>query len=280
MRLRAVPLSKTFDPVFDTCGTGGDRSHTFNVSTVVGAGRGGIGSARRQTRQPVRLQPVRQRGSLRGARREHQRRSGCRRAVPRGSGHRFLPRADIPSFDAPCGADSERARRSHGVQSARPFDEPRGRFTSARRRTSPGADGTGRTFAGSARIGTSVGGARCGRSRRDLDDRLHKDFGMPGRIGQHVLPPSVRRANPEGVIRNATGRRTRTPTRKLPGTFWPARPAHRGTSFCSTQARRCSLLAPQAASRTVSSGQRTHSTPDVRLTCWRRSFASRTRHRR
>jgi anthranilate phosphoribosyltransferase len=34
MRLRAVRLSKTFDPVFDTCGTGGDRSHTFNVSTV------------------------------------------------------------------------------------------------------------------------------------------------------------------------------------------------------------------------------------------------------
>ncbi len=34
MRERATRLAKTHAPVFDTCGTGGDRAHTFNVSTV------------------------------------------------------------------------------------------------------------------------------------------------------------------------------------------------------------------------------------------------------
>jgi anthranilate phosphoribosyltransferase len=34
MRARATPLSRSYHPVFDTCGTGGDRSHTFNVSTL------------------------------------------------------------------------------------------------------------------------------------------------------------------------------------------------------------------------------------------------------
>jgi anthranilate phosphoribosyltransferase len=34
MRARATPLSRSYEDVFDTCGTGGDRAHTFNVSTV------------------------------------------------------------------------------------------------------------------------------------------------------------------------------------------------------------------------------------------------------
>ena len=34
MRANAVALSKRFDDVFDTCGTGGDRSGTFNISSA------------------------------------------------------------------------------------------------------------------------------------------------------------------------------------------------------------------------------------------------------
>jgi len=34
MRARATRLTRPHDGVFDTCGTGGDRAHTFNVSTI------------------------------------------------------------------------------------------------------------------------------------------------------------------------------------------------------------------------------------------------------
>src|SRR5437879_3900904 len=33
MRTHAVQVSKRYDDVFDTCGTGGDRANTFNISS-------------------------------------------------------------------------------------------------------------------------------------------------------------------------------------------------------------------------------------------------------
>src|SRR6266700_3020949 len=33
LRAHAVQVSKSFDDVFDTCGTGGDRANTFNISS-------------------------------------------------------------------------------------------------------------------------------------------------------------------------------------------------------------------------------------------------------
>ena len=43
MRSRATRLSRDHAPVFDTCGTGGDRAHTFNVSTVAALVLAGCG---------------------------------------------------------------------------------------------------------------------------------------------------------------------------------------------------------------------------------------------
>jgi anthranilate phosphoribosyltransferase len=33
MRAHAIQVSKRYDDVFDTCGTGGDRANTFNISS-------------------------------------------------------------------------------------------------------------------------------------------------------------------------------------------------------------------------------------------------------
>src|SRR4029450_2355567 len=105
MRGRATPLSRSFAPVFDTCGTGGDGAHTFNVSTVSaivlaacggrvathgnrrGSGRGGGGVGVGEARKARRVEPVRQRRPVRGARRERLRPPRDRRALSRAGRH-------------------------------------------------------------------------------------------------------------------------------------------------------------------------------------------------
>ena len=165
------------------------RRGTFNVSTVVGARRRGVRRAGGEARQPIGVEPVRQRRPVRGARR--QRRRVARDvvdALPRRGGHRVPLRADVPSVDAARGAAAARPRRADGVQPARPADESR----RARRASSSGVprpeltELVARALA-PARVDARVGRARRGRPRRDLDARLHEGVRVPRRVRAHLL---------------------------------------------------------------------------------------------
>ena len=232
MRAHAVPVSRRYDDVFDTCGTGGDRSGTFNISScaalVVAAC--GVRVAKHGNRSVSS-----QSGSA-----DVFEALGVRVTAPPAVVERCLADAGIGFFFAPTFHPSMRhagpARRELGVRTAfnllGPLTNPAGatrqlvgvprpEFTEllARALMLLGSD---------ARLGRS----RRGRHRRDLDDRIHQDFRVPQRRGQHVLPASRRCRAAEGGGRIAERRRRARQRRRSSSGVLAGSAARRATSCC------------------------------------------------
>ena len=228
MRARAVPLTTRYERVFDTCGTGGDRAGTFNISScaaiVVAAcgvrvAKHGNRSVSSQSGSADVFEALGVRVSAAPA--------DVERCLAEAE-DRILLCPDISSVDAPRRADAARSRDQIGVQPARPADESRRCDAAAGRRAEAGTDGAAGPGPFAAWIGTRVGRARRRRHRRDFDDGLHENFGRARRLCEHLLRASGRHRVAEGrsrarsrAVRRATTRRILE--RVLAGESGPAR---------------------------------------------------------
>ena len=252
-RARGAAVEAATTDVFDTCGTGGDRSGTFNISSVAALVVAACGVPRRQARQPLGVEPLRQRRRVRGARRAASRRR--RRSVERCSTRRASAFLFAPTFH-PSMRHAAPARRELGVRTAfnllGPLTNPAG---AARQLVGvPRPELTELVARALLLLGSRarLGRARRRRPRRDLDDRATRRCrsAATARCNTFYVHPAdfgLPKAPRRGAARAATPARNAAIARAC----WPASRAPRATSCCSTPARRCSSpgAAPTVARR-------------------------------
>ena len=90
MREKATPIATKHDVLVDTCGTGGDHSGTFNISTTAGTCRGPARACALPNTAIVRQRVKRQRGCAHGFGREYRGIARNREQVSRRGGHRIF----------------------------------------------------------------------------------------------------------------------------------------------------------------------------------------------
>ena len=170
MREHAVKLSAPAGEVFDTCGTGGDRSGTFNISSAaaVVVAACGVKVAKHGNRSV----------SSRCGSADVFEQLGVNVAAPPAVVERTLHDANIAFFFAPTFHPSMKhaaqTRKDLGIRTAFNLLGPLTNPARARRQlvggTAPGGDRAPRARAPDARLGPCVGRAWRGRHRRALDD--------------------------------------------------------------------------------------------------------------
>ena len=241
MRARATPLPRPAGDVFDTCGTGGDGAHTFNVSTAAALRGRRRRRARRQARQSRGVEPLRQRRRVRGARRPA--RCAPDRVVE------ALEAARIAFFFAPTWHPSMRhagpTRKELGVRTAfnllGPLTNPAGAQRQLVGVSRPEHTELVARTLGLARRRARLGRPRRRRPRRALDARPHEGLraGATARCNTFYVHPADVGLPTSSVADLAGG--TAAENAAMIERLLDGEQRHRAaTSCCSTPARRCS----------------------------------------
>ena len=200
-----LPVPRPED-VVDTCGTGGDRSRSINVSTIAALVVAGAGArvckhgGRAATSAAGSADVLEALGVVidLGP-------AGVARCIEE-AGHRVLLRAPLPSRHALRHPGAARARGAHRLQLPRPPGQPGARRPPGRRRERPRHGRQDARRPRGQREPAGHGGPRGRRSRRAVDHgSLHRARGRPRRRGPSLhRRPHRPRAGPRltrGVAR-------------------------------------------------------------------------------